>query len=459
MKPNAGKAPLAALLALALVSAAAALLASCPRDSEGKPKGITFRNGALPAPGKNSPKLLFVSGGKLVLMQADGAPKPVSSEGRPLIPVVSFDVNLDTGEVALACGGKAGVVPLQPKATLKPEAEEWHDLREKAGNDAFISLVRLSPDAATLYALTYLAGSVEFGFRLLAVTRRTQEIAEIHFPQELRNCELRDIKFDGSQTPYVLIYDSTTLASLIYRIAGGKAERVFNTEDALNKLDLEEEISVPESMGGIYSVDLADYFVHGDELLLPVYLLVESKPAPESQEDAGLVERTEVWHLSLATKQIVKRQELAHAEGKTQSDFSFAMGQDGLYLARLSFPDAPKPPLETDSAQPIGEGNAETGDKPAAPANARESEQETPAPPDSFAIVKLDIASGKTTELISKALGSDFYGMSIFPEASVCAILLGTEDKLTLVSYSFTSETLQSGIAIDAPNIQYFPNS
>jgi hypothetical protein len=451
------------LLALAALSFTAALaLQSCPRNDDGSAKGFTFFNKAKPDEEKPAAKLLYITGGKLALYSADGVPKPLSKEGQPLIPVTSLDVNLQKGEVALACGGKVGVAPIEPKAAPTPEGEEWHDLRALAGSDAFVSLVRLSPDAATIYAVIYHAGSLDEGYRIITVTRKPERITDILTPKELDNCEPRDIKFDDAGTPYILFYDDKEPASLIYTFSGGKAQRVFSTSEALDNIDLEEEANVPASLAGIYAIDLADYFIQGSELLLPVYLLVEGKPVPEGQQ-SELIERTEVWNVDIATGQVTKRHELEHDAGKTQSDFSFVMGKDGLYFARLSFADAPEPLAQDESAKPKegagADGADSKGGKPPAPSANEEPQPTADAPPTGFALMKLDPATGAESKLMSASLDDAFYGMSLFPEASVCAVLEGTEDKLTLSAYSFAGEKLQSGIAIDAPVIQYLPVS
>jgi hypothetical protein len=450
------------VVALAALSFTAAMgLQSCHRNDKSG-KGFTFFNKAQRDEVKPVANLLYITGGKLALYSVDGIPKPLSKEGQPLIPVTSFDVNLEKGEVALACGGKVGVAPIEPKATPTPEGEEWHDLRALAGSDAFVSLVRLSPDAATIYAVIYHAGSLDEGYRIITVTRKPERITDILTPKELDKCEPRDIKFDGAGIPYILFYDDKEPASLIYKFSGGKAQRVFSTSEALDNIDLEEEASVPASLAGIYAIDLADYFVQGSELLLPVYLLVEGKPAQVGQE-SELIERTEVWSVDIATAQVTKRHELEHDAGKTQSDFSFVMGNDGLYFARLSFPDAPKPPAQDESTKPKEGAGAEGADakdgKPPAPAANDEPQQTADTPPTGFALMKLDPATGAESKLMSASLNDSFYGMSLFPEASVCAVLEGTEDKLTLSAYNFTGKMLQSGIGVDAPIIQYLPVS
>ncbi len=448
-----------ALVALGLLAALA--LASCPRKDDGS-TGVTFFNKVQRDAKKPVAKLLYIAGGKLVLYSADGVPKPLSKEGQPLIPVTSFDVNLEKGEVALACGGKVGAVPIEPKASPTPEGEEWHDLRALAGSDAFVSLVRLSPDASTIYAVIYHAGSIDEGYRIITVTRKPERITDILTPKELEGCEPRDIKFDGAGVPYILFYDETEPASLIYKFAGGKAQRVFSTSGALDNIDLEEDAGVPASLAGIYAIDLADYFVQGNEMLLPVYLLVEGKPAQEGQ-DSELIERTELWRVDIATGQVTKRGELEHDAGKTQSDFSFVMAKDGLYFARLSFADSPEPPAQDESAK-LEEGagaqdaDAKSGEPPAPPAN-EEPWQDTNSPPTGFALMKLDPATGAQSTLMSAQLGESFYGMSIFLEAAVCAVLEGTEDKLALSAYNFAGEKLQSAIAVEAPVIHYLPLS
>lgn len=447
-------------IALAALSFAAALaLAACPRKDDGG-SGVTFFNKAQRDAEKPVAKLLYITGGKLAHYGADGKAAPVSNTGQPLVPVTSFDVNLEKGEVALACGGKVGAVPINPKLTPAPEDEEWHDIRALAGSDAFVSLVRMSPDASTIYAVIYRAGSVNGEYRILTVTRKPERITDILTPKELDGCEPRDIKFDGAGVPYILFYDETEPASLIYKFAGGKAQRVFSTSEALENIDLEEEAGVPATLAGIYAIDLADYFVQGSEMLLPVYLLVEGEPAQEGQE-SELVERTELWLVDIATGQVTKRSKLEHDAGKTQSDFSFVMGADGLYFARLSFPDAPEPPAQEDSAKPSNDavtiGSDTKSEKPSAPAANDEPQHATDAPPTGFALMKLDPATGAQTTLMSAPLGEGFFGMSIFPEAAVCAVFEGTEDKLTLSAFNFAGEKLQSAIGVDAPVIQYLP--
>ena len=449
------------ILMAALAVLAALALASCPRK-DGGAKSIPFFNKAQRDAEKPAAKLLYISGGKLAQYGADGMAVPVSNTGQPLVPVTSFDVNLEKGEVALACGGKVGVVPVEPKVTPAPEGEEWHDIRALAGSDAFVSLVRLSPDATTIYAVIYHVGSVDEGYRIITVTRKPEKITDILTPKELDGCEPRDIKFDGAGAPYILFYDETGPASLIYKFAGGKAQRIFSTGDALENIDLEEEAGVPATLAGIYAIDLADYFVQGSEMLLPVYLLAEGKPAQEGQE-SGLIERTELWRVDIATGQVVKRSEMEHDAGKTQSDFSFVMGKDGLYFARLSFPDAPKPPAQDETAKPEDGAGAQGGnvdnEKPSAPIPNEEPQQAADAPPTGFALMKLDPATGVQSTLMSAPLGEGFYGMSIFPEAAVCAVLEGTEDKLTLSAYNFAGDKLQSGISLDTPVFQYLPMS
>jgi hypothetical protein len=442
----------AAFAALCALLAGVLMLAACPRQPG--------ENGSQPISGKQlkgAPALqlaplIYVSGGKLMLMGQDGASKALSSAGRPEIPVSSFDLNLATGEVALACGGQIGVVPLAPKAKAKPEKEEWHDLRISAGKDCYVQLVRLSQDATTLYAEVFQAGSVDEGFRLLAISRQTQTMSEIKLPVEARKMELRDLKVDSAGTPYIFIYDETTPESIIYRVANGKAEKVFSSEDVLGSGEGDDYGAPLAEAEGVYSLEVDDFYPLEGGLLLPVSMLGEGKQKA-ADGSSELIERTEVWQLDLTGKRVSRRYTLSSAAGGAQAGYSFALGVSGLYFAQLAVPEPAKPPAEpaanpkdNQPATPSGDvsGGADSGDD---------------QPPTGYDVMRLDLNSGEVSKVFSSPLGNDFFSLEIFPDAGAVAVINGTDEAFRLDGLNFTGGKLQVGLAVDTPDVYYLPQA
>jgi hypothetical protein len=439
------------LLALA-ACACLLLLSACPKERETGDDGKTITGKHLGGgQGQQFQPLIYIAGGKLMLMDEGGASKPLSAEGRPEIPVSSFDVNLSTGEVALACGGRVGVVPLQPKAQVKPQDEEWHDLRFQAGNDTFIQLVRLSPDASTIYAQTYQAGTVDEGFRLLALSRQTQKISEIKLPAEARLMELRGLKLDSDGTPYIFIYDETVPESILYRVTGGKAEKIFSSEDVLGSGDGADYNAPMAEAQGAYALEVDDFFPQGNELLLPVFMLVEEKKQQAPDGTQELLERTEVWRLDLVGKSISKRYTLSNEPKDTQTDYSFELDGGILYFARLAFPEQAKP-NETPA-----EGGKQQAGTPSAPAGQPEDEAASDQPPKDFSLMRLELASGEVSTAFKSPLKGDFFGLAVFPAANALGVLYGNEESLRLDGFDLGGNGLQAGIAVDSPEIIYLP--
>jgi hypothetical protein len=442
----------AAFTTLCALLASVLMLAACPRQADENDSQPISGKHLKGAPALQLAPLIYVSGGKLMLMGQDGASKALSNAGRPEIPVSSFDLNLATGEVALACGGQVGVVPLTPKAKAKPEEEEWHDLRISAGKDCYVQLVRLSQDASTLYAEVFQAGNADEGFRMLIVSRQTQKMSEIKLPEEARKMELRDLKVDSTGTPYFFIYDETTPESIIYRVTNGKAEKVFSSEDVLGNGDGDDYGAPLAEAEGVYALEVDDFYPMEGGLLLPVSMLGEGKQKA-ADGSSELIERTEVWQLDLTGKRVSRRYTLSSEAGGAQSGYSFALGVSGLYFARLAVPEPAKTPAEpaaipknSQPATPPGDalGGADGGDE---------------QPPTGYDLMRLVLDSGEVSKVFSSPLGNDFFSLEIFPDAGAVAVINGTDEAFRLDGFDFKGGKLQVGLSVDTPDAYYLPQS
>ncbi|MCD6282385.1 hypothetical protein J7J84_02105 [bacterium] len=364
--------------------------------------------------------LVFVTGGRLRMLQQDRPLRALSGRGSEQVPVGVFDISASAGEAVLAHGGSVGVVPLEkPVDGADGSAgEEWYDLRALAGDDFYVSLVGFVPPGRKILAGGYRASVLDEGFQLLSVDRDTGKTARVDVPAGQRRLVLRDLRFSPGGSAYLHLVDETVPSDYVYRVADGELALILDTEKLLGRGTGEDYEVAAGDLHGLVALSLVDFMALREDLYLVVYMLSNNG----EDSDDNLTERCEVWRFNRESLAISKRYNLANPRPGELMDMYFTMGADGIYFARLSLVDE-------------------------AP-DARPSE---------LSLLRLDTATGEVVELFNSELPSDFYGLAIFPEADACAVLYGTEGQLRVDGVTLAGEKFQAGISVERPDVRYLP--
>lgn len=366
------------------------------------------------------PALVFVTGGRLRILQQNSRLRTLSERGSGQVPVGVFDINASAAEVVLAHGGSVGVVPVgEPVGSTDESAdEEWHDLRALAGDDFYVSLVGFVPSGREILAGGYRASALDEGFQLLSVDRDTGKAALVGVPAEQRRLVLRDLTFSPGGSAYLHLVDETVPSDYVYRVIDGELALIFDTEKLLGRGTGEDYEVATGDLDGMVSLSLVNLMALGEDLYLVVYMLSDNGEG----SDDNLAERCEVWCFNRESLAISKRYDLANPRPDELMDMYFAMGTDGIYFARLSLIDE------------LAEGQ-----------NA------------GFSTLRLNTESGEVEELCDSELPPEFYSLAIFPEADAYAVMYGPEGQLRVDGISLTGEKFQTGISIERPDVRYLP--
>jgi hypothetical protein len=417
-------------LALLLVAALALLLAaasiSCVEtetaDEESLPSGAfkVVETASLP-------RLVYLADGKLTLVDIGKKPRILSERGVPELPVSGFDLCSASGEVALAHGGSVGVVPLEPKpASAKPSqrkeppAEEWYDLRESAGSDFFVSLVRIAPDGSRVLAGGYGASSVDEGFRLFMVGRAGGSVSAVTLTGAERTMMLRDAAFDSTGAAFLWLSDENIPDSILYTVQADGLKRICGVEDLLGEGTGEDYDPGREGLGAVISAELLAFVPRGGELLLVVYPLEQDA----SGEPVG---HTEFWRYGIADGKIAQRTNPARDGEDLGFIFSTTSTPDRLYFARL---------LESASGDDGGNAAAQE-----------------------VRIGALDYASGEVKQVCALSLDAQqpLHSAAIFPAAEAVAVVLEADAGYLISVYGFDGKQLIGGIQSASPAIALLP--
>ncbi len=400
----------------------AAILWSCPQPQTAGQSAISTRAGAgsheIPAA---RPQLILLSGGKLRLLPADGALRVLSARGSAKVPVADYDVSTTNNEAAIAHSGAVGVVPLTPPpgASTEGTAEEWYDLRPLAGEDFYASLVRISPDSRRMLAAGYQAGSVGEGFRLLSVNRDTGKATEVKISPAERRLLLGDIRFSPGGSAYLRLADETVPTDLVYGIREDRIELLFDSDKILGEGTGEGFEATEEDSAPLLALSLADFFPRGENIFLVVYLFTAAEGKTAEEE---LTARHEVWQFNSESRSVTRRYKLANAQPEADFDSYFELADEVLYFARLRLPQEEEP-------------------------------DELPK----FTLMSLDLGSGEAGSLCEYEPGPSFYGLSLFPSMSACAVLLGEEDSLSVDGITLAGERFLTAVSVEKPKVFFLP--
>jgi len=405
-------------LALALLVALAA--GSCQQPERADDVDFPSTNLAKDEHVSVTPALVFVTGGRLRMLQRDSRLRTLSERGSEQVPVGVFDINASAAEVVLAHGGSVGVVPVGEPAGGTDESadDEWYDLRALAGDDFYVSLVGFMPPGRKILAGGYRASALDEGFQLLSVDRDTGKAALVGVPAGQRRLVLRDLRFSPGGSAYLHLVDETVPSDYVYRVIDGELALILDTEKLLGRGTGEDYEVATGDLGGIVTLGLVDLMALGEDLYLVVYMLSDDG---EDGNDS-LTERGEVWRFNRESLTIGERYDLANPRPDELMDMYFAMGTDGIYFARLSFID------ELSEGQSAG-----------------------------FSIFRLDTESGEVEELCDSELPPEFYSLAIFPAVDACAVMYGPEGQLRVDGVSLAGEKFQTGISIERPDVRYLP--
>jgi hypothetical protein len=407
------------VLALAVLAALAA--GSCQQPERADDVDFPSTNLATDEHVSAAPALVFVTGGRLRMLQRDSRLRTLSERGNEQVPVGVFDINASTVEVVLAHGGSVGVVPVGEPAGSADESadEEWYDLRALAGDDFYVSLVGFVPPGRKILAGGYRASALDEGFQLLSVDRDTGKAALVGVPAEQRRLVLRDLRFSPGGSTYLHLVDETVPSDYVYRVIDDELTLIFDTEKLLGRGTGEDYEVATGDLGGMVALSLVDLMALGEDLHLVVYMLSDDG----EDGDDNLTERCEIWCFNRESLTISKRYDLANPRPDELMDMYFAMSAEGICFARLSLIDE------------FSEGQS-TG----------------------FSILRLNTESSEVEELYDGDLPVNFYGLAIFPEADACAVIYGPEGQLRVDGISLTGEKFQTGISIERPDVRYLPS-
>lgn len=404
--------------ALALFLALLLAAASCVEAETGSEEELPGGAFKVVEPEAMS-RFVYVSEGRLMLVEPGRKPHPLSERGVPELPISGFDLCAATGEIALAHGGSVGVVPLEPEPRVQPRqksekpAEEWYSLREAAGSDFFVSLIRISPDGLRLFAGGYGAGSVEEGFRLFLVDRAAGGFSAVELTEAQRTMMLIDATFDATGAAYVWLSDENIPDSIIYSVEPDGLQRICGVEELLGTGTGEDYAPGLEGLGGLISVELLAFVPRGDELLLVVY--------PLEQDAAGEpVGHSEFWRYRITGGQVAERINPAANGEDFGFIFSTASAAGKLYFARLLSDEG--------EAQEVRLG-------------------------------ALDYASGELAELCSLTLEAHqvLHSASIFPDAREAALALEADGGYLINIYGFDGRLVISGVRSAGPGVVLLP--